>query len=117
MREAGPVQPTGSMVLHLQKFLGSPWLGAQVSWSAAASYSGPVLIRGRAAGGPGAVGFGEGHKPYDELQLLDSGQQAPAHPSGTRAWLTLIRVRTPGCYGFRIDTTRGSSAVYLKATG
>jgi hypothetical protein len=103
--------------LHLQTFLGSPWLGAQLTWTAATSYQGPVLIRGRQAGGSGVVGFGEGHTPYDELQLLDSGQQAPAHPSGSRSWLTLARVKSPGCYAFQVDTVRSSSVVYLRATG
>jgi hypothetical protein len=103
--------------LRLQTFLGSSWLGAQLTWTAAASYQGPVLIRGRQAGGSGVVGFGEGHTPYDELQLLDSGQQAPPHPSGSRAWLTLTRVKGPGCYAFQVDTEGSSTVVYLRATG
>ena len=99
---AGSVRPS-PVALTVQPFVGSAWLGSQVRWHADASYAGPVLIRGRQIAGSGAVGFGEGHQPYDELQLLDAGQGAPGGPG--RTWFTFTRVRKPGCYAYQVDAT------------
>ena len=54
----------------ITSFINSDWEGANVTWVAAPSYTGPLLIRGAELGGSGSVGFGEGHVPDDELQLL-----------------------------------------------
>jgi hypothetical protein len=98
-------------------FIGSAWRGARVTWTATPGYTGPVLIRGRRLGGSGAVGFGEGHVPYDELQLLAAGTGAPAMSGGGRAWLSVTRVRSPGCYAYQIDGTSFSSVIVIRATG
>ena len=98
--------------LAVEPFIGSAWAGARVTWHAAPSYSGPVLIRGRQVGGGGAVGFGEGHVPYDELQLLQSGQGAPSGPG--RTWFTFTRVRRPGCYAYQVDGTGFSDAIVFR---
>lgn len=101
------------VALTVQPFVGSAWLGAQVTWRADRSYSGPVLIRGREVGdGGGAVGFGEGHVPYDELQLLHSGQGAPGGPG--RTWFTFTRVRRPGCYAYQVDGTGFSEVIVFR---
>jgi hypothetical protein len=97
-------------------FIGSSWKGARVVWSAASSYRGPVLIRGRQLGGSGAVGFGEGHTPYDELQLLASGTGAPPAPNGGRTWLSFTRVPGPGCYAYQVDGVSFSSVIVFRAT-
>ncbi len=94
-------------------FVGDSWRGARVTWHASPIYSGPVLIRGRQLGGAGAVGFGEGHMPYDELQLLDSGQGAPRGPG--RWWLTFTRVEHPGCYAYQVDGTSFSEVIAFRA--
>ncbi|MGI8506753.1 MAG: hypothetical protein ACR2MK_08120 [Solirubrobacteraceae bacterium] len=114
---SGPVRASPSQRLATEHFIGSAWLGARVTWTAAPGYKGPVLIRGRRLGGPGVVGFGEGHAPYDELQLLDAGQGAPAAPKGGRAWLTFMRVRAAGCYADQIDGTSFSSVAVFKVEG
>lgn len=88
-----------------------------MTWTAAGSYTGPVLIRGRQLGGSGAVGFGEGHVPYDELQLRAAGTGAPRPPGGGRAWLSITRVRSPGCYAYQIDGTSFSSVIVFRAIG
>jgi hypothetical protein len=111
------VLPTGITDLPVQRFIGSAWLGARVTWTAPANFTGPLLIRGRQIGGSGVVGFGEGHTPYDELQLLDSGHGAPAPGAGGRAWLTYTRVKSPGCYAYQIDSEKFSSVVYFRAVG
>src|SRR5450755_963835 len=114
-RGRGAVKPVGSAQITITPFLGSSWRGARVTWASSSGYTGPVLIRGRQLGGPGAVGFGEGHAPYDELQLLAAGMGAPRGPGGGREWLSFIRVRSPGCYAYQIDGTSFSSVAVLRA--
>jgi hypothetical protein len=113
----GPVKPVGSAQLAVTPFIGSSWRGARVTWSSAPSYTGPVLIRGRQLGGAGAVGFGEGRVPYDELQLLARGMGAPRAPGGGREWLSSTRVRSPGCYAYQVDGTSFSSVIVFRAVG
>lgn len=111
----GPVTQLGGARLATTSFIGSQWSGARVQWTAGAAYGGPVLIRGRQLGGSGAVGFGEGHVPVDELQLRASGMNAPPPPAGGRSWLTFTRVRGPGCYAYQVDGTSFSSVIVFKA--
>ena len=112
----GPVAPLGGQSLAVASFIGSSWSGSRVTWTAAPSYGGPVLIRGRQlGGGGGAVGFGEGHVPYDELQLLASGQGSPGGRG--RAWLTITRVKGPGCYAYQVDGTSLSEVIVFEAVG
>jgi hypothetical protein len=113
---AGTVKPAGSANVALSPFVGSPWRGARVTWSSAPGYGGPVLIRGRRLDRSGAIGFGEGHVPYDELQLLDSGQGASPPPGG-RQWLTFTRARGPGCYAYQVDGTNFSEVIVFRASG
>jgi hypothetical protein len=109
-----PVSISGGSRLAAQRFVGSRWLAAHVTWRAAVGYHGPILIRGRRMdGGGGAVGFGEGHTPYDELQLLNSGR-GEATSGGGRAWLSLTRVQHPGCYAYQIDGTSFSHVIVFR---
>jgi hypothetical protein len=108
----GPVRQLGSATtLKLQQFDGSAWAGGLVTWTAG-SYSGPVLIRGRELGGPHAVGFGEGHVPYDELQLLGPAMGAPRGQ-----WPSFTRVRGPGCYAYQVDGLSFSEVIVFRAVG
>lgn len=115
--DSGPVRASPSTRLTAEHFIGSSWLGTRITWTASPGYAGPVLIRGRQIGGLRRVGFGEGRTPYDELQLLDTGQGAPAARSGARAWLTLMRVQSAGCYAEQVDGTSFSSVVVFKLKG
>lgn len=111
----GDVSVAGVGPEAAQRFIGSRWLATRVTWRAAPGYRGPVLIRGRRLGGPGSVGFGEGHRPYDELQLMSSGRGAPVRAAGGgRAWLTLTRVRTPGCYAYQVDGSSFSTVIVFR---
>jgi hypothetical protein len=112
-----PVSIAGGPRLTAQRFVGSHWLAAHVTWRSAVGYHGPILIRGRRLGGAGAVGFGEGHRPYDELQLLDSGRGAATTDGGSRAWLSLTRVRRPGCYVYQVDGTSFSRVIVFRVAG
>ena len=53
--------------------------------------------------------------PYDELQLLDAGKDAPRVAAGGRAWLTETRVRSGGCYAYQVDGTSFSEVVVFRA--
>jgi hypothetical protein len=70
-----------------------------------------VLIRGRQLGGSHAVGFGEGHIPNDELQLLS----APSSAAGAREWPSFTRVRGSGCYAYQVDGTSFSTVIVFRA--
>jgi hypothetical protein len=114
---SGPVKALGSPSVMLSPFIGSVWKAARVTWVAATSYLGPILIRGHQLGGPGAVGFGEGRSPYDELQLLAPGSNAPSVPGQGRAWLSFTRVRGPGCYAYQVDGSSFSTVIVFRAAG
>jgi hypothetical protein len=113
---SGPVTPEGSAQIKLTPFIGSSWKAARVTWEASDGYKGPVLIRGRQISGSGALGFGEGHTPYDELQLLASGMGAPTPSGGGRAWLSFTRASGPGCYAYQVDGTSFSSVIVFRAS-
>jgi hypothetical protein len=103
------VKPVPTTQLALTPFVGSAWKGARVTWQAP-GYSGPILIRGRQLGGSGAVGFGEGHVPYDELQLLGTAMSAPPGQ-----WPSFTRVQSPGCYAYQVDGTSFSEVIVFRA--
>lgn len=112
-----PVSIAGGPRLIAQRFVGSRWLAAHVTWRAGVGYHGPILIRGRRLGGAGVVGFGEGHRPYDELQLLNSGRGEATTGGGGRAWLSLTRVQHPGCYAYQVDGTDFSRVIVFRVRG
>ena len=112
---SGPVSPRElSAGVGFHSVTGSHWSSAEVTWTAAGSYSGPLLIRGAMLGG-GGLGFGTGAVPYDELQLLDAGQGAPRVAGGGRAWVTETRIRGGGCYAYQVDGTGFSEVVVFRA--
>jgi hypothetical protein len=114
---AGPVGPRQlSAAVGFHRVPGSSWLSAQVTWIAAGTYTGPVLIRGGQIGG-GALGFGTGARPYDELQLLGAGRGAPRVAAHGRAWITYTRIPSAGCYAYQVDGTSFSEVVVFRAVG
>jgi hypothetical protein len=117
LHAGGPVSPHEiSAGVGFHSVPGGPWLAASVIWVTGARYTGPVLIRGAMLGG-GALGFGTGARPYDELQLLDAGKGAPRVAGGGRAWVTTTRVRDGGCYAYQVDGTGFSDVVVFRAVG
>jgi hypothetical protein len=112
---SGPVSPHDLPAgVGFRSVSGSQWSEAEVTWTAAGSYTGPLLIRGAMLGG-GPLGFGTGAVPYDELQLLDAGQGSPRVAGGGRAWVTDTRIRTGGCYAYQVDGTGFSEVVVFRA--
>ena len=88
---------------------------AKTPWVSVPSYSGPILVRGRALDGSGRnlrfIASGVG--PRDNLEL-----KAPQAPSvGLWSfWPTSMFVPGPGCYGIQIDTLAGTDVVVFSAT-
>jgi hypothetical protein len=105
---SGPVKPSVTGTLLVAPFIGSSWNAGRITWTAPPSVTGPILIRGRALAGSHAVGFGEGHRPYDELQLY-------AAPGKPHAWPSFTRVRGPGCYAYQVDTASSSAVISFSA--
>jgi hypothetical protein len=114
---AGPLYAAQPTPFAVTSFINSSWSGGRVTWVAAPGYTGPVLIRGGQVGGSGAVGFGEGHVPVDELQLLTASTSSPGEPPGAREWASFTRVRSPGCYAYQVDGTGFSEVITFSATG
>jgi hypothetical protein len=104
--QAGPVSLSGSLSVRVSTFLGSSWDGTEVTWTGKPGFRGAILIRGRQLGGGGAVGFGEGRTPYDELQL---------YATGKNSWPSFTRVRAAGCYALQIDTAHASDVIVFRA--
>jgi hypothetical protein len=115
----GPVYVAQGSLLDVTPFVGSAWRGAAVTWVAAPSYTGPVLIRGaQLTGPPLPLGFGEGHAPVDELQLLTAATKSAGEPDGAREWPSFTRVQgPPGCYAYQVDGTNFSEVIVFEVTG
>ncbi|HEX4009091.1 MAG TPA: hypothetical protein VHX62_03750 [Solirubrobacteraceae bacterium] len=113
LRVDGPVSAGSGTEVGFHPIAGSAWQQTQVTWTARGAYTGPVLIRGGEVGG-GPMGFGEAAIPYDELQLLDAGQDAPRVADGGRAWITDTRIQSPGCYAYQVDGTAFSEVIVLR---
>ncbi len=112
----GPASPRSLPAqVGFTRVSGSAWSAAPVTWAVSGAYTGPLLIRGELLGGSGAIGFGTGATPYDELQLSDAGQGAPRIQGGGRAWITEARVQSSGCYAYQVDGTTFSEVVVFRA--
>jgi hypothetical protein len=114
---AGSVSPGGPQRLIVLQARGQPvagWRGFKTRWVIHPSYPGPVLIRGRALGGPTPVGFGLDPRPWPELQLWPRGpKEATDYP---RDFLGLAtRVPRPGCYAWQIDGEHFTEVIVFQA--
>ncbi len=91
------------------------WYGAKTLWFAAASYLGPVLLRGREVDGRGALAFGEA--PAELAWEIPPGIQAAVNAEGSmREWPGSTWIRSPGCYAWQIDGTSFSETIVIRAT-
>ena len=110
---SGPVYAGQGSPLTINGFVSSAWDGGRVTWLESGTYKGPILIRGGQVGGTEVVGFGEGHVPIDELQLLDP----ETTDIGIRQWPSFTRVQGPGCYAYQIDGTNFTEVIVFQAAG
>jgi hypothetical protein len=93
------------------------WL-QKVLWLSAASYQGPVLVRGRALDGSGTVELALGDAPRaDQLRLPGAGSGAASgdQPPGWRDWPSYTQVPNPGCYAYQVDGADFSEVIVFEA--
>ena len=109
---AGPIYAGQGSPLSISAFVDSAWDGGRVTWLETGPYKGPVLIRGGQVGGAESVGFGEGHVPDDELQLLNPVTTF----AEVRQWPSFTRVQGPGCYAYQIDGTNFTEVIVFQAS-
>lgn len=84
---AGPVYPVGFADGLLFVVAEGGVYRAKVLWVSAATYAGPVLIRGARLDGHGPVQFSAGNtQPVEQLRLLQPGAFSPDEEPGWREW-------------------------------
>lgn len=88
---------------------------AKTPWVSSPSYSGPILIRGRAltASGMAILFSATGSDPSNQLRFMAPNSPAPGLWS---FWPSSMWVPGPGCYGVQIDTLSGTDIVVFEAT-
>lgn len=107
--------PHGEIVIAPPANFGSEtWGGNKVLWALSVEAGGPALIRGGRLDGPEEVRFDDGSLPSEEKVLDPTG--GTALDGGWYDFPGFVRLSTPGCYGFQIDTTAGSDYVIAQAT-
>lgn len=107
--------PHGEIVIAPPVNFGSEtWGGNKVLWALSVEAGGPALIRGGRLDGPEEVRFDDGSLPSEEKVLDPKGGTALG--GGWYDFPGFVRLSTPGCYGFQIDTTAGSDYVVAEAT-
>lgn len=87
--------------------------GTEVTWVAAPSFRGPVLVRGARLDGTGGLQFGEGSP---ELRLAPEDGLWPLGPAGWFAFGTdLTNIGSPGCYAYQLDGLGFSTVIVFEA--
>jgi hypothetical protein len=113
----GPVYPVGVFVDGVLLVVAEAGVyRAKVLWVSAASYAGPVLIRGARLDGPGPVQFSAGNtQPVEQLRLLQPGAFSPDEEPGWREWPSYTVVPQPGCYAYQVDGTSFTNVIVFEA--
>lgn len=112
----GPVYPVGLTDGVLSTDALDGMYRQKVLWVSAASYQGPVLIRGTRLGGPGVVQFSHGDSvPTTEFRVLEPGAASPDEEAGWREWPSYTTVPQPGCYAYQVDGTTFSTVIVFEA--
>lgn len=111
----GLVKPSGPPTLQFQYpprrgsvFFGSRWGGERILWFVLPTYTGRVLVRGRRVDGREELRFQGGLVPPRELKLA-------AVPGGDRQVAAYTRLRTPGCWGYQVDSRGFSKVIVFQA--
>jgi hypothetical protein len=113
----GPVRPIiaargarhGTAIIQGGKL--GRWYDIKTLWFSAASYQGPVLIRGQRLDGPGVLRFGRGTP--ESRYLVDQGTTLTHVRGVMRSWPGGTYVTSPGCYGFQVDGLHFSYHLFL----
>jgi hypothetical protein len=118
----GPIYPLPSPFSSYDRQPG--WLGAKTLWAWPTLLKGHperVLVRGVRLDRPGSLRFQVGPQwasaPHTKELHIDTSQTVGSF--GQSRWgatVTMLLVRTPGCYGLQLDSQRGTSTIVIDAT-
>lgn len=96
-----------------------PWLGLKTTWFSMPGYQGPFVIRAKRLGRQGPVAQG-GIPPVIAPLVVPPGPTITTVPRsdgqpGYREVITVLSVRSPGCYAWRVDGLRFSEIIVIRA--
>lgn len=95
-----------------------PWLGLKTTWFSVPGYQGPFVIRATRLGRPGPVAQG-GMPPVIAPLVVPPGPTITTVPlsgrPGYREVITVLSVRSPGCYAWQVDGLRFSEIIVIRA--
>lgn len=96
-----------------------PWLGLKTTWFSVPAYQGPFVVRAKRLGHPGPVSQG-GIPPVIAPLVVPPGPTISTVPRsngrpGYREVITVLWVRSPGCYAWQVDGLRFSEIIVLRA--
>jgi hypothetical protein len=99
---------------HASEF-GGEYGGQKVLWVGDEAYAGPVLIRGAGIDGRTPVRFWRGADPAASMQLPPGAGAAVVADEPGRFWPSYTRVKTEGCYAWRVDGENFGYTVVFEA--
>ena len=120
---AGPVYATPAPFAFSKDDRHPAWLASKTLWAwkpALKTRPARVLIRGRRIDRPGVMKFQLGPQ-WDSTPLVSDLHIDTARTVGSfgsspwGATVTLLFVRTPGCYAMQLDTAGGTRTIVLEA--
>lgn len=118
----GPIYPMPSPFSAYDRQPG--WLASKTIWAwppSLSTHAVRVLVRGIRLDQPGLIRFQLGPQ-WDTAPLTAELHIDTSHTVGSfigSRWgttVTILLVRTPGCYGLQVDSNRGTSTIIIDAT-
>ena len=96
-----------------------PWLGLKTTWFSVPGYQGPFVIRAKRLGRPGQVAQ-DGIPPVIAPLVVPPGPTITTVPlsngrAGYREVITVLSVKSPGCYAWQVDGLRFSEIIVIRA--
>jgi hypothetical protein len=114
---SGPLFPVGHNTFAIEHRprdgIEDGWAYVKVLWVSPPHELGPYLVRGLRLDAPGEVRFNEGR---DSELHLPAGGTATTPGTDWLQWPSYIRVASPGCYGFQVESRDESHPVILEVT-
>ena len=118
----GPVYPSPSFFSAYDRVPG--WLGSKTIWTwptALIAKQTRVLVRGIRLDAAGPMRFQLGPQwdgsRLTELHLDTTHVVGSFSNSRWGTTVTMLLVKTPGCYGLQLDTAKGTSTIVVEAKG
>lgn len=114
---SGPLYPVGGDTISREHRpadgIEDGWGYVKVLWVSPPHELGPYLVRGLRLDAPGQVRFNEGR---DSELRLPAGGTATTPGTDWVQWPSYIRVASPGCFGFQVESRDESHPVIFEVT-